>query len=618
MRGLELLAPARNIDTALEAIAHGADAVYIGGPSHGARAAACNSTDDIRRLTDLAHIYGVRVYVTLNTIIRDTELKAVETTVNELYRANTDALIVQDMGLLRLDLPPIDLHASTQCDIRTPDKAAFLARCGFSQLVLPREFSLDQIEAVHRAAGPDVIIEAFVHGALCVSYSGDCQASYAACGRSANRGECAQMCRLPYNLTDSRGNIIVADKHLLSLRDLSRLHDISRLAQAGVSSFKIEGRLKDAAYVKTVTLAYRRAIDKVISDNPGLYRRPSWGDTESRMQVTPDKVFNRGFTSYFIDGRPDSRVTMASLDSPKWTGLPVGTVISSRDRRIRARLNTQISNGDGLGFFDTAGRYCGFRVNRAEGDILHTLTPVSAPKGSTLYRNNDTTLNTMLAGQTATRKIPVDMRLSLHGHNLSLSLSDSYGHSATVCATVEPSAARTPQREARAKALGKLGNTPLSARSVTDTVPDDTFVAISTLSALRRDACGMFISQIKATYPYRYRRPEDKEAQYVHTLTYHDNVSNSRAEEFYASHGATTGQRAIETSRKIPPGTRVMTTRYCLRRELGACLLTPDGNKLPTELFITNPRATYALRFDCKNCRMHLLTTAQTTKDKES
>lgn len=618
MRGLELLAPARNIDTALEAIAHGADAVYIGGPSHGARAAASNSIDDIRRLTDLAHVYGVRVYVTLNTIIRDDELKAVEATVTELYRANTDALIVQDMGLLRLDLPPIDLHASTQCDIRTPEKAAFLARCGFSQLVLPREFSLDQIEAAHHAAGPDVIIEAFVHGALCVSYSGDCQASFAACGRSANRGECAQMCRLPYNLTDSNGNIIIADKHLLSLRDLSRLHDISRLARAGVSSFKIEGRLKDPAYVKTVTLAYRNAIDKVISDNPDQYRRTSWGDIESRLQISPDKVFNRGFTSYFIDGRPDTTVTMASLDSPKWTGLPVGTVISARDRRIQARLDTQIANGDGLGFFDADGHYCGFRVNRAERDTLHTLTPVKAPKGTTLYRNNDTVLNTMLAGNTATRKIPVDMYLSLNGHNLSLSLSDSYGHSATYCAAIDPSPARTPQREARAKALVKLGNTPLTARSVTDSVPDDTFVAISVLSSLRRDACDMFINQIKATYPYRYRRPEDKQAIFGHTLTYHDNVANRRAEEFYSSHGATTGQRAIETSRKIPPGTTVMTTRYCLRRELGACLLTSDRSKLPPDLFITNPRATYALQFDCKNCRMQLLTTPAGKKNKES
>lgn len=608
MRGLELLAPARNIDTAIEAIAHGADAVYIGGPSHGARAAACNSVESIRRLADYAHTFGVRVYVTLNTIIRDDELKDVEATVRDIYRAGADALIVQDMGLLRLDLPPIDLHASTQCDIRTPDKAAFLARCGFSQLVLPREFSLEEIEAAHKAAGDDVVIEAFVHGALCVSYSGDCQASYAACGRSANRGECAQMCRLPYSLTDGKGNILLADKHLLSLRDLSRLYDIDRLARASVSSFKIEGRLKDSAYVKTVTLAYRRALDKVIADNPGLYCRTSWGETESRLQVAPERVFNRGFTSYFIDGRPDSSLKMASIDSPKWTGLPVGTVISSKDCRIKARLYTAIANGDGLGFFDDNGRYSGFRVNRADGNMLHTPAPVKIAAGTTLYRNNDTILNSELNSDTAVRKIPVDISLTIRGDHLSLSMADSQSHSATGYAAIEPQTARSPQKESRRKALTKLGDTPMSARSVSDNVPEDTFIALSVLTALRRNVCDMFLAQIKATYPYRYRRPEDKDGIYAHTLSYHDNVANKAAERFYIDHGAKVSERALETSRKVPPGTTVMTTRYCLRRELGACLLTHDGTKLPRDLYITNRQATYALKFDCKACRMHVLT----------
>lgn len=616
MQPLELLAPARDIETAFAAIAHGADAVYIGGPSHGARAAACNSVDDIRRLTDYAHTFGVRVYVTLNTIIRDNELKTVEATVYDLYRAHADALIVQDMALLRLDLPPIDLHASTQCDIRTPEKAAFLARCGFSQIVLPREFSLDEIEAAHRAAGPDIVIEAFVHGALCVSYSGDCQASFAACGRSANRGECAQMCRLPYNLTDAQGNILVAEKHLLSLRDLNRLHDIARLAEAGVSSFKIEGRLKDAAYVKTVTLAYRRAIDKVITDKPDIYCRSSWGETESRLQVDTDRVFNRGFTSYFIDGRPDSTVKMASINSPKWTGLPVATVISSRNCRINVRPETEIANGDGLGFFDTDGRYSGFRINRAEGNVLHTSSPVRIAPGTILYRNNDTALAAMLSGATASRKIAIDMRLSLRGNNLSLSLSDSHGHSATACTAIEQQTARSTQKESRRKAITKLGDTPLSLRSISDYVPDDTFIPLSLLSSLRRNACDLFISQIKATYTYRYRRPEDMNAAYTHSLTYHDNVANKTAERFYTEHGATVAQRAKETSRTVPTGTTVMTTRYCLRRELGACLLTPGGSNLPQDLFLTNRQASYALKFDCRACRMHLLTAPTPGKPK--
>ena len=246
-RGLELLAPARNAEIAREAIVHGADAIYIGGPSHGARASAANSIDDIRRVVDMAHIFGVKVYVTLNTLIYDSELRRVERNIRELYDASVDALIVQDLGILEMDIPPIDLHASTQCDIRTPEKAVFLARCGFSQLVLPREFSIDEIAATHAAVGDMASLEAFVHGALCVSYSGDCQASWAAMRRSANRGECSQMCRLPYKLTDAYGHVLIDDRYLLSLRDLNRLHDIGRLAEAGISSFKIEGRLKVAA-----------------------------------------------------------------------------------------------------------------------------------------------------------------------------------------------------------------------------------------------------------------------------------------------------------------------------------------------------------------------------------
>lgn len=614
MRQLELLAPARDIDTAFVAIAHGADAIYIGGPSHGARAAACNSIEDIRRLTDYAHTFGVRVYVTINTIIRDDELKAVETTVRDLWHARADALIVQDMALLRLDIPPIDLHASTQCDIRTLQKAAFLARCGFSQLVLPREFSLDEIAAAHQAAGPDVVIEAFVHGALCVSYSGDCQASFAACGRSANRGQCTQMCRLPYNLTDAGGNILISDKHLLSLRDLNRLNDIGRLTSAGVSSFKIEGRLKDAAYVKTVTAAYRRAIDKVIAENPGLYCRSSWGDTDKRLNIAPDRVFNRGFTPYFIDGRPSDNVRMASIDSPKWTGLPVATVISSRNCRIKIKADAQIANGDGLGFFDSTGRYSGFRVNRAEGNMLHIPAPVKIAPGTTLYRNNDTALAAILSGNTASRKIAADMHLSVCGSNLSLAISDSHGHSATACIPIEHQAARSPQKENRRKALAKLGDTPLSLRDLSDNVPDDTFVPLSALSSLRRDACDLFLSQIKATYPFRYRRDEDMTAEYAHTLTYHDNVANRLARRFWSDHGAAVAQQALEVSGTLPEGTTVMTTRYCLRRELGACLLTPSASRLPSPLFLQSPQACYALHFDCRNCRMHLLTTSAAKK----
>ena len=320
-RPIELLAPARNAATARAAILHGADAVYIGASHHGARAAAGNSVADIAATAELAHLYGARVYVTVNTLVYDNELAEVEQLAKELYRAGVDALIVQDMALLRLDLPPIALHASTQCDIRTPEKARFLADAGFSQIVLARECTLEETAAI-AAAVPDTPIEAFCHGALCVSYSGDCQASFATTGRSANRGECAQICRLPYDLTDHAGRVIVRNRHLLSLRDLNRSADIAAMLAAGVSSFKIEGRLKDEAYVKNTVAAYRAIIDRAIAAEPQNYRRLSAGT--SSLTFTPDlsRSFNRGYTPYFLTSDP--RQKMGSHLSPKSTGTAVG------------------------------------------------------------------------------------------------------------------------------------------------------------------------------------------------------------------------------------------------------------------------------------------------------
>lgn len=324
---LELLAPARTCDIARQAILHGADAVYIGGPSHGARAAASNSVDEIADLCTFAHEFRARVYVTLNTIIFDSELSGVEEIVGKLYRAGVDALIVQDMALLRLDIPPIALHASTQCDARTPDKARFLAECGFSQIVIPRECSEQEIKEIRVAIPADVAIEAFVHGALCVSYSGDCQASFATSGRSANRGTCSQMCRLAYNLTDAEGNVLMHDKHLLSLRDLNRLNRLEDMAMAGVSSFKIEGRLKDAAYVKTVVSAYRQMLDRVIEAHPDRFCRASQGSSKLTFSPDVNNVFNRGFT-------PISSTDGPTTDSP-WRKStprsgPVGPWVKSK------------------------------------------------------------------------------------------------------------------------------------------------------------------------------------------------------------------------------------------------------------------------------------------------
>lgn len=627
-RGLELLAPARNADTAREAILHGADAIYIGGPSHSARAAAANSIDDIHRLIDFAHPYGVRVYVTLNTIIYEHELREVERTVHDLYRIGTDALIVQDMGLLRLDIPPIDLHASTQCDIRTIEKAQFLARCGFSQLVLPRELTLDEIQAFRKAIPANVDLEAFVHGALCVSYSGDCQASWAACRRSANRGECAQMCRLPYSLTDADGHVIIKDKHLLSLRDLNRLHDLDALAQAGISSFKIEGRLKDIAYVKTVTAAYSQAIDNIIANNPNKYHRQSMGRCQIAFVPDIEKAFNRGFTSYFIQ-RPAPSETMACFDTPKWIGKKVGNVVKAHGNIITARLVTPINNGDGLGYFTPQGKYLGVRVNRAQGSRLFTASPIEIPSGTTLYRNSDTKHDALLTSDTGLRKIDLDLTLTAHARHdgnlcVTLTLTDDYNHKVQSTTILPQQEARTTQTEARSKALTKLGNTIYTSRQYTDQVDPLTFIPASALSALRRQAIVMMSHSVIATHPYRYRRPEDMQAIFPQPITYHNNVANSRAAQFYTDHGAEVKQQAIEVATPfankstqsfshtaspaiVPDGTTVMTTRYCLRRELGACLKTPSANKLPQPLYLTTSANKYQLAFDCKNCQMSLL-----------
>ncbi|MDE5658759.1 MAG: U32 family peptidase, partial [Muribaculaceae bacterium] len=353
-RTLELLAPARTTAIAREAILHGADAVYIGAPSHGARAKAGNSIDDIRSLVEFAAPFGVKIYVTVNTIIYDDELDAVEKMIRELYEAGVDALIVQDMAIAEMRLPPIQLHASTQCDTRDAAKARWLQDCGMSQIVIARETGLDTIREIYAAV--DVPLEAFVHGALCVSYSGDCRASQVLTGRSANRGNCAQMCRLPYTLVDGNGRI-VGQKHYLSLRDMNRLASLAEMADAGISSFKIEGRLKDASYVKEVTLAYRQALDRIIDANPERYRRASRGTVNAEFIPDLTKSFNRGYTDYFLHGGKTGSANrgIASLDTPKAIGEYVGKVRHAASGGIDATLKTTLVNGDGLSYITQDG-----------------------------------------------------------------------------------------------------------------------------------------------------------------------------------------------------------------------------------------------------------------------
>ncbi|MCM1348472.1 MAG: U32 family peptidase [Firmicutes bacterium] len=603
-RKIELLAPARDAQTAIEAISHGADAVYIGSESHGARSAAANSVEQIARVVNEAHRFGVRVYVTLNTLVYDNELRQVEALVKRLYRIGVDALIVQDMALLRMDIPPIDLHASTQCDIRTPARARFLWECGFSQLVLPREMTIDEMAEVNREV-PQAPLEAFVHGALCVSYSGDCQAGFMAQRRSANRGECPQICRHRFDLVDSAGNKLIEGRHLLSLKDLNRSELIGQMLQAGISSFKIEGRLKEASYVKNTVAAYRNAIDRAIALHPDLYERSSMGI--SRIDFTPDltQSFNRGFTTYFTTSARPAGIT--SPLTPKWTGPAVGKVLASSPRGIKAELSVPIANGDGLGYFNSAGVFTGFRVNRMEGQLIIPASAVDIPRGTTLYRNHNRLREARLAGDTARRTIAVDLTLRAVPGGFALDAATG-SHSVTVTLHTEAAPAQKDPTEPRRKALAKTGDTIFSPRTITDRA-GSLFIPLSQLTELRRNALAELERSIVTTHPFRYRRSENPDASWPEstTLTYHQNVANHLAEQFYRSHGATAIEPALEVSQK-PSGPRVvMTTRHCIRRENGRCLLTPQGRLWPEKLFLVSGPNRYALSFDCSACQMKLL-----------
>lgn len=593
-RAVELLAPARDVSTAVCAITHGADAVYIGPEGFGARSAASNSTEEIRRLCEFAHPYRARVYATVNTLVKDSELKAVERLIHDLYRAGVDALIVQDMGILRLDLPDIVLHASTQCDTRTPEKARFLQEAGFSQIVLARELTLPQIKEITEAV--EVPVETFVHGALCVSYSGRCHASWTMCGRSANRGRCAQVCRLPFTLRDADGRTLHREAHLLSLRDFNSSAQLEELLAAGVSSFKIEGRLKDAGYVKNITAYYRQLIDKQIAQHPELYRRASFGDVELRFTPDPVKSFNRGFTHYFLTERRPA-VSMASLGTPKSLGEPVTAA-------------TELHAGDGVSFFTSRGEYTGVRVNKVVDGKPVYARRVDIPRGAQLYRTTDAAFEVQLErADSAERKIAVDIEL----YENRAVISDERGCRAVVPVPEHGSDARKPMEPRRF--FDKLGGTCYRLRSLVNHLKPESFIPASQLTAVRRQLNEALDTAAAATYPHASRRQENMEATYPERhLVYADNVANARAEVFYREHGVESIEPALETAgdyRDVKSGTVVMTTRYCMLRELGMCKRSRAANGQPPlrePLSITNAGgASFRLRFNCKDCEMQLL-----------
>lgn len=602
---LELLSPAKNADIAIEAIKCGADAIYMGASKFGARSMAGNSLEDIKRTVDFAHQFNVKVYVTINTIIYDDEIEAVESLIHQLYKIGVDALIVQDMGILRMNLPPIALHASTQCDIRTIEKAKFLEEVGFSQIVLARELTISEIKSIKDNV--KIPLEAFIHGALCVSYSGRCGLSFACRQRSANRGECAQFCRLAYNLEDEHENVIIKNKHLLSLKDLNQSSNIESLIQAGVSSFKIEGRLKDVDYVKNVVAYYRQKIDEFIDDNSDKYERSSCGYSEYGFTPQLNKVFNRSFTSYYLKNRnlPNGH-SIASINTPKSLGEEIGEVVMSRGNIIKVKTNVTLTNGDGFSFFNTENEYEGFRANRIEGDLIYTSYPLKINKGTILYRTYDKKYSELLEKYNSIRKIITHFKLRNVGNVLCLDAVDERGNSVTVISELDATLqeAKSFQGSRQIELLKKTGNTIYEIDKVE--VLGDLFIPNSFLADLKRKALELLDNAQCANYKYEYRRNEDRDAHYFkENLDYTDNVANKKSAEFYRSHGVNNIQLALEHPNYEFVGEEVlMHTRYCILRELGVCRRA--NNKLPQKLYLTNERVKLLIETDCSNCEMRI------------
>ncbi len=625
---LELLSPARDADIGIEAVNHGADAVYIGGPSFGARTSADNSVKEIGRLARYAHRFNSRIFVTMNTILRDDELEPARKLAWQLYDAGVDALIIQDMGLLEIDLPPIQLHASTQTDIRTPEKARFLQDVGLSQIVLARELTLEQIAAIRGATDVErCTIEFFIHGALCVAYSGQCYISHAHTGRSANRGDCSQACRLPYQVTDSQGRFIAHDQHVLSMKDNNQSDNLRALIDAGVRSFKVEGRYKDMGYVKNITAHYRTLFDAILEERPELARSSS-GRCSFTFTPDPNQNFNREFTDYFVQGRKDD---IGAFDSPKNPGQAIGWVTRTGPNFVEIETSnpaTVLHNGDGLCYYDLQKELVGVQINRAEplaaGAIGHWRVFPKDPvvgfrdlrKGTQLNRNRDMDWVRGLERKSAERRIGIWLRLDQTADGIALTLMDEDGHSATATTALPFEAAKDPaQATARLREnLSRLGETAFAPVDVALNLSGPWFVPASVSNALRRDA----VAALEAARAVAWQRlpramPVEPPATYPEdTLTYLANVYNRRARDFYARHGVKLIAAAYE-SHEEEGEVSLMITKHCVRWSMSLCpkqakgVTGVQGTIRAEPLTLINGNDHLSLRFDCKPCEMHVM-----------
>lgn len=631
LRKIELLVPAKNLECGIAAIDHGADAVYIGAAQFGARQTAGNSTDDIAELTRYAHQFGAAVYVTVNTIVYEKELAALEHLLKQLVEMGVDAILVQDMAVLEIykklkaeyvargyRMPA--LHASTQTDNRSADKVKWLKENGFERVVLARELSLEEITDIHKAH-PDVELEAFVHGALCVSYSGACYASQYFFNRSANRGECAQFCRMAFDLKDSDGETLIEDSYLLSLKDMCQLDRLGDLLEAGVCSLKIEGRLKDANYVKNVVATYSEALNAYIAKHSDKFRRSSFGKCSYTFTPALEKTFNRGFTHYFFNGRQKD---ISSFNTPKAMGEYVGYVKEIRRGSFNVAGTAMFANGDGLCFFNRQKKLEGFRVNRVENNRLFPLTmPKNLEPGMALYRNNDIEFERAMQGKTSTRKLQVRFVVDVVDGKLTFTATDECGRSANVVLNETPEKAQKSQHDNIVKQLEKLGNTVWTANEIyINNSADEFFIPSSRLAAVRRELLEALENTPVSNHTDKQAVGETTtNSVNANNTVYADtiniaNVANTTAQNYYAAHGVKNAPTAFELNSDYKAGSTtatsavppLMTCRYCLRYALGYCV--KNGGKRPTWHEPLHLEAKNGIRvrlaFNCAKCQMEV------------
>jgi putative protease len=619
---LELLSPAKTAEIGREAILHGADAVYIGGPAFGARHNASNPLEDIAGLVQFAHRYRARIFVTMNTIMHDAELETARKQIWQLYEAGVDALIIQDMGLLELDLPPIQVHASTQCDIRTVEKAKFLSQVGFSQLVLARELTIEQIKAIR--AQVETPLEYFIHGALCVAFSGQCYISHADNGRSANRGDCSQACRLPYTLSDGQGRVVAFEKHLLSMKDNDQSRNLEALVDAGIRSFKIEGRYKDMGYVKNITAHYRLLLDELLSRRPELAAASS-GSTRVLFTPDVDKNFHRGHTDYFAQGRQQ---TIGAFDSPKYVGVELGTVARIGGDNFDLVTNDAMANGDGLNYMHKR-ETVGIQANTvqklgedADGQRWRVFPnePVSSlvglKVGTPVSRNRDHQWESALAKKSSERKVAVDLLLSEVDGGLRLTVVDEDGITshAEAALALQPAQQAQQAEAALRTSLGKLGNTMFEAREVSLALSQPWFVPSSAINALRRDAIAAHEAARLASWerPQRDQAVEPPAVYPEAQLSYLANVYNEKARAFYHKHGVKLIAAAYEAHEEAGE-VSLMITKHCLRFSFNLCpkqakgVQGVQGQVKAEPMTLVSGEERYTLKFDCKPCEMHII-----------